>query len=106
MTYFNELAAEIEQGVPQELLPDGDTGFLFRLYALLALVKGTDVTAADVHNAWAVWMEQQDPDHRSIKPFEELSAETQASDEPFAKAIRAAAERLDVNPSLTRGDRA
>jgi hypothetical protein len=99
MTYLDELAAEIEQRVPPDLLPDGDTRPLFRLYALLALVKGTGVTAADVHNAWAVWMEQQDPDHRSIRLFEELDAETQASDEPFAKAIRAAAEHLGVNPA-------
>ncbi len=99
MTYLDELAAEIEQRVPQHLLPDGDTRALFRLYALLALVKGADVTAADVHNAWAVWMEQQAPDHRSIKPFKELDAETQASDEPFAEAIRAAAERPGVNPA-------
>jgi hypothetical protein len=97
VTYLNELATEIEQGVPPELLPDGDTSYLFLLYALLALVKGTGVTAADVHNAWAVWMEQQEPDHPSIRPFEELDAETQASDEPFAKAIRTAAEHLGLN---------
>ena len=99
MSYFEELAAAIEQGVTPELLPDGCTRPLFRLYALLALVKGTGVTAADVHNAWAIWMEQQDPDHRSIRPFEELDAETQASDEPFAKAIRAAAEHFGLNPA-------
>jgi hypothetical protein len=95
MTYLDALAAEIEQAVPADLLPDRNTRPLFRLYALLALVKGTSVTAADVHNAWAVWMEQQDPDHRSIRPFEELDAETQASDEPFAKAIRAVADYHD-----------
>jgi hypothetical protein len=98
VTYLDELAAEIEQGVPPELLPNGDISPLFRLYALLALVKGTGVTAADVHNAWAVWMEQHDPDNRSIRPFEELDAETQSSDEPFAKAIRAVAEHLGLNP--------
>lgn len=99
MTYIDELAAEIEHGVPPDLLPDVDTRPLFHLYALLALAKGTDVTAADVHNAWAVWMEKQDPDHRSIRPFKELDAATQASDEPFAEAIRAAAERLGLNPA-------
>jgi len=99
VTYFDDLAAEIEQGVPPELLPDGDTCLLFRLYALLALVKGAGVTAADVHNAWAIWMEQRDPDHRSIRPFEELDAEIQASDEPFAKAIRATAEHLGLSPA-------
>jgi hypothetical protein len=99
MTYLDELADEIEQQIPPDLLPDKDTRLLFHLYALLALVKGTEVTAVDVHNAWAVWMEQGDPDHRSIKPFEELDTRTQSSDEPFAKAIRAVAKRLGLNPA-------
>lgn len=99
MTYLDELAAEIEQRVPRDLLPDGDTGSLFRLYALLALAKGRAVDVVDVHNAWAAWMQEHDPDHRSIKPFEELDPETQASDEPFVAAIRAVAEQLDRAPA-------
>lgn len=95
VTYLDELAREIERQVPTDLLPDEDTGSLFRLYALLALSKGAAVEAVDVHNAWAAWMQERDPDHRSIKPFEELDPETQASDEPFVEAIRAVAERLD-----------
>lgn len=95
MTYLDELGGEIERQVPRDLLPDEDTGSLFRLYALLALSKGRAVEAVDVHNAWAAWMQEHDPDHRSIKPFEELDPETQASDEPFVDAIRAVAERLD-----------
>lgn len=99
MTYLDELAIEIEERVPRDLLPDGDTRSLFRLYALLALAKGRSVDAMDVHNAWATWMQEQDPDHRSIKPFEDLDAETRASDEPFVEAIRAVAERLDRTPA-------
>jgi hypothetical protein len=99
MTYLDALAAEIEQRVPRDLLPDEDTGSLFRLYALLALAKGTGVNPTDVHNAWAAWMQERNPDHRSIKPFEELDLETQASDEPFVEAIRAVAERLERTPA-------
>lgn len=95
MTYLDELAREIERQVPRDLLPDEDISSLFRLYALLALSKGATVEAVDVHNAWAAWMQERDPDHRSIKPFEELDPETQASDEPFVEAVRAVAERLD-----------
>lgn len=101
MTYLDKLAVEIEQQIPRELLPDKDTRLLFRLYALLALVKGTDITAADVHNAWGVWMGESDPGHHSIRPFEELDTGTQATDEPFAEAIRAVAQRS----SLIRADR-
>lgn len=103
MTYLDELATVIERQVPADLLPAEDAGPLFRLYALLALAKGRSVNAADVHNAWAAWMQERDPHHRSIKPFAALDAETQASDEPFVEAIRAVAERLDRAPSVSRG---
>lgn len=98
MTYLDELAAEIQRRIPAEVLPDGDTHSLFRLYALLALVKGRSVDAADVHNAWAAWMNEYDPGHRSLKPFEELDAETRAADAPFADAIREVAEWLERTP--------
>lgn len=98
MSYLDELATEIERQVPADLLPGGDTRSLFRLYALLALAKGRAVDAADVHNAWAAWMQERNPHHRSIKPFEALDADTQAADEPFVEAIRAVAERLDRAP--------
>jgi len=92
MTYLDDLASEIERRIPRDLVPEVTSALLFRLYALLALVKGTAVTASDVHNAWAVWMREQDPDHRSIKPFEELDVEMQAFDDPFVLAIRVVAE--------------
>ncbi len=99
MTYLDELATEIKRRVPAELLPDDDTQSLFRLYALLILAKGSSVSAADVHNAWAAWMQERNPKHRSIKPFEALDADTQASDQPFVEAIRAVAERLQRAPA-------
>lgn len=99
MTYVDELASEIREQVPAGLLPDGDTKPLFRLYALLALTKGRAVSAADVHNAWAVWMLERDPDHQSLKPFDALDAETQASDAPYVRAIRTVAEHLERAPA-------
>ena len=99
MSYIDELAAQIRQQVPPEVLPVDDTRQLFRMYALLALAKGTAVTPADVHNAWAVWMLERNPDHSAIRPFDELTAAAQASDEPFAEAIRSVAERLAADAS-------
>jgi hypothetical protein len=90
VTYLDELASRIEERVPTELRPREDARSLFRLYAVLALVKGRDVSAADVHNAWAAWMLARDPEHRSIRPFQELDPETRASDLPFVEAIRSA----------------
>jgi hypothetical protein len=103
MTYLDELAAKIEQEVPAELLPAGNTGLLFRLYAVLLLAKGGEVTAQDVHNAWAAWMQERSPHHRSIKPFGKLDARTQESDEPFAQAIRSVASRLGLPADLPAG---
>lgn len=96
VTYLDKLAAEIQRNIPPDLLPHGNIRPLFRFYAVLALAKGTAVKAADVHNAWATWMLERDPTHPSIKPFEQLDAETQASDEPFAQAIRRVAEHLNL----------
>jgi hypothetical protein len=95
MTYLDELAAQIERQVPAKLLPGDNTTLLFRLYALLVLAKGKAVTAPDVHNAWAVWMQETDPGHHAIRPFEELDAKTQTADEPFVEAIKVVAEHAN-----------
>lgn len=88
MTYIDELAGDIKREVGPDLLPEGNVDSLFRVYALLALLKGEEVSPQDVHDAWTVWMSDQDPGHRSLKPFAELDAETQSADAPFADAIR------------------
>lgn len=64
---------------------------LLDLYALLLLVRGEATTTEDVHDAWSLWQSRTDPQHRSVRPFAELSAEVQAMDEPYAEAIREAA---------------
>jgi hypothetical protein len=94
MSYLDDLAGKIEHEVPADMLPQQDTKLLFRLYALLLLTKGTAVTAFDVHNAWALWMQETDPGHPALRPFAELDPATQASDEPFLAAIKAVAGRV------------
>src|SRR6202040_4089784 len=94
VSYLDELAAQIKREVPAEILPGHDTKLLFRLYALLLLAKGTAVTGSDVHNAWAVWMQEADPGHKAIRPFEELDPAEQASDQPFVAAIKLVAHRV------------
>lgn len=94
MSYLDEVATAIKEHVPAEVLPDTDTQELFRLYAVLALAKGRDVSAADVHNAWAAWMQERNPAHRSIQPYSALDAATQRSDDHFVSAIRRVAEEL------------
>lgn len=87
--YIDELARAIRAEMPPDVLPDAsDLDALFRLYAMLARVKGKAVTASDVHDAWSAWMLNRGEDHDSVVPFEALTSDTQADDEPFAAAIR------------------
>jgi hypothetical protein len=99
VSYLDELAAQIAREVPSEMLPRRDTALLFRLYALLMLAKGTAVTATDVHNAWAIWMQEADPGHPAIRPYEDLDPTAQASDEPFVAAIKTVAGRVKARPA-------
>ena len=100
MNYLDELANEIERELQPDLIPSGETASLFRLYALLALVKGAEVSAKDVHDAWSVWMTDREPGHPSLRPFSDLDAETRKADEPFVAAIRAvAAQRAHAAPA-------
>lgn len=88
MSYLDELAMRIRSELPES--SRGETAVdLFRLYAVLALAKGDGVQASDVHNAWVAWMQERDPDHGALRPFEELDKETQAADCPYVVAIRA-----------------
>lgn len=88
-SYIDDLAQAIRAETPHDVLPDeADLDALYRLYALLARVKGAAVTASDVHDAWSTWMLNRDKDHDSLVPFEALTPEAQAEDEPFVEAIR------------------
>ncbi len=51
MSYITEIAKAIRGEVDPALLPSDGTDSLFNTYAVLALAKGTAVTAEDVHNA-------------------------------------------------------
>jgi len=64
---------------------------LAKLYTLLVLVKGVQVTLKDVHDAWAVWKNDINYNHASLVPFEDLSEDVQKLDAPYAQAIRYAA---------------
>ena len=96
VNYIDQIAEAIKREVKANNVPADDGGSLFRLYAVLALAKGTQVTADDVHNAWSAWKIMIDPSHEAIKPFAELSPEIQAKDAPYVEAIQAVARRLGV----------
>jgi hypothetical protein len=92
--YVDEIGRRIKAVVATDDLPDGDSDLLFRIYAVLLLAKGSDVTSEDVHNAWVAWMTGKDKDHEALVRFSDLPADTRAEDTPFAKAIRTVAREL------------
>ncbi|PBC66274.1 hypothetical protein BX265_8333 [Streptomyces sp. TLI_235] len=91
MSYLREDARLIRELLPPEARPPADANDLFVLYAVLMRSKGEQVTASDVHDAWAAWMEIRDPGHAALVPFDELAPATQRKDLPYAGAIQAAA---------------
>lgn len=94
MNYLDRLAAEIQRVVDPEATPPDDDLPLYRLYAVLTLVKGQDVTSEDVHNAWAAWASDHQPESRHLIPFKELSLTTQREDDVYANAIRSVSKHL------------
>lgn len=93
MSYIEQLAEEIHREVYPGREMTEDERDLYLIYAVLALAAGERVTRENVHDAWAAWEAKKDPEHRSLKPFAELSADVQAEDERFVNAIRNVARR-------------
>lgn len=91
MSYITDAATLIRENLSAEVRPPQGSDSLFLLYAVLLRSKREQVTAADVHDAWAAWMELQNPLHAAIVPFDELPAATQDLDLPYVQAIQAAA---------------
>lgn len=97
VNYLDLLAAEIQRTANPEANPPDEDLPLYRLYAVLALAKGQEVTAEDVHNAWAAWASDHDPNHRHLKPFKELSLNVQRKDERFVRAIHRVTAKLGLD---------
>ncbi len=96
MNYLDKIAAEIQRAVDPEAVPPDEDLPLYRLYAVLLLAKGREVTLEDVHNAWAAWASDHEPDSRHIIPFKELSLSVQRKDQTYVDAIHEVATRLGI----------
>jgi hypothetical protein len=92
MTYLELLAREIYSAAHHDELPDAQK-HLYINYALIGLALGDKVTAVNVHDAWAAWAILQSPTHPSIRPFNELTDDTQSKDNRYVQAIRQATSR-------------
>lgn len=94
LNYLEADAALIVACLPEEIddeITQQEQLALFYNYALLMRAKGVDTQLEDVHDAWAAWASAARPAHPALVPFEELTPEIQALDQPFLDAIREAA---------------
>jgi len=90
-TYLDEDAVAIRSALEPDVNPPPESDHLFVLYAVLMRAKGQYVTASDVHDAWAAWMQLKSPEHEALKPFEELESGVQQEDDAYVEAIRTTA---------------
>lgn len=101
MNYIDIIARRIELSLKPADRPQKNAQQLYRLYALLAMSKGSATTLADVHNAWSIWMLEQEPCHPAIIKFSHLEETKQIEDKPFLEAIKSVSSSIphdDVNP--------
>lgn len=96
MNYLDKIAAEIQRTADPQAAPPDDDLPLYRQYAVLLLAKGTAVTLEDVHNAWAAWASDHDPESRRLIPFKELSLSVQHKDQAYVDAIHAVTVQLGL----------
>ena len=96
MNYIDRIAYRIHEELEPYKIMNADDFPLYRLYALLLLTKGVNVTLEDVHNAWSVWTITRNPQHPSLKEFCYLTPEVQELDRPYTMAIRKVAEQLGL----------
>lgn len=92
MNYVDEVKAELGKHIK---VGKG----LMNYYSLLVLLLGEETTLADVHDAWAVnindsWNKEEFGEHFSMVPFSELKPETAAKDQKFVDAIHKTAIEL------------
>ncbi len=67
---------------------------LLDLYGLLVITVGTNCTNEHIHDAWSFWQNRTQHDHRSLKPFIELTKEVQDLDEKYRQAVMKVAQSI------------
>ena len=92
-SYLDKIATEIRKTAEPEAAENEDL-LLYRVYAVLLLAKGQKVSAEDVHNAWSVWACENEPNSKSLIPFQELSPSAQRKDSLYVEAIRKVAKHI------------
>ena len=84
MNYINKIRLALDKELN---MSDSEYEDLLDVYALLVLIVGENCTNEHIHDAWSVWQNNTDPEHRSLIPFNQLTKEVQDLDEPYRQAV-------------------
>ena len=60
---------------------------LLETYGLLVLTVGENCTQEHIHDAWSIWQNKTQPEHRSLIPFNNLTKDVQELDESYRKVV-------------------
>lgn len=97
MNYIQKVQDELEKRLKMRGTPyEG----LLETYGLLVLTVGKNCTQEHIHDAWSIWQNKTQPDHRSLKPFNELTKEVQELDEPYRLAVVEVASLINTLKKL------
>jgi len=84
MNYINKIRLALDKELN---MSDSEYEDLLDVYALLVLIVGENCTNEHIHDAWSVWQNNTDPEHRSLITFNQLTKEVQDLDEPYRQAV-------------------
>ena len=85
----------IQNLLEEELKMKGtDYEGLLETYGLLVLVVGEKCTKENIHDAWSIWQNKTQPEHRSLIWFDYLTIEVQDLDEEYRQAVIKVAKKL------------
>ena len=93
---LDDIALKIRQNIPSGKLPPGNSDELFLIYAVLLRCKGSDVTCADVHDAWSAWMAKRVPGHASLVAYDSLPKAVPDEDGVFNEVLQIRSSQLDL----------
>ncbi len=84
MNYVKKVKNLLEKELKMKGTPYED---LLDVYGLLVLTVGFECTNENIHDAWSIWQNKAQPNHKSLKPFDELTKEVQDLDEKYCQAV-------------------
>ena len=78
---------KIQNALDEELKMGETYVGLLETYGLLVLTVGVNCTQENIHDAWSIWQNKTQPEHRSLIPFNKLTKEVQELDEEYRLAV-------------------